>query len=145
MATIRIPESAEPLLPFCRTSGSNGPHIWDTYADLIAFLAALGYAHDVMPPEKPRPLKTANPIDLSTFRSRGLYPQLLMLAIADRRDWLVSKSPDEIAAITERYTDSGAKYIHHEAEVGSTDVLAGKILEILQEGRVPASSKTPTI
>jgi hypothetical protein len=111
MAAIRIPASAEPLLPYCRSSGSNGPHVWETYADLVAFLAAYGYSQDMDPPDSFTAAKSTNPIDLSTFRNRGLYPQLLMIAIAASRGWIVAKSPDEICSINERYAAVGAVQI----------------------------------
>jgi hypothetical protein len=77
MASIRIPESAEPLLPFCRTSGTNGPHIWETYADMITFLASYAYRIDETPSGKPASLKGVNPIDLGVFRGRGRFYSLL--------------------------------------------------------------------
>lgn len=121
MATIRIPESAEPLLPFCRTSGTNGPHLWETYADMLAFLAAYAYGRGESDGAKPVPLKGANPIDLHTFRGRGLYAVLLTLAIADARDWLVAKEPDRISEIAERYAATGARSLcpHGLAETGA--------------------------
>lgn len=132
MATIRIPESAEPLLPFCRTSGTNNPHFWETYADMISFLATYAYAQGEVPVAKPRPMKAGNPIDLGVFRSRGLYPVLLTLAIADRRDWLVAKAPDEIAAVAERYADAGAKLLSYEAGSANIEVLCRRLLSDLQ-------------
>ncbi len=143
MATIRIPESAEPLLPFCRTSGSNGPHIWETFADLVAFLAALGYGTGVSPTEKIRPLKSANPIDLATFRSRGLYPQLLMLAIADRRDWLVSKQPDSIATISEGFADVGAMHISDSSRSDSAERVQEALFNEIQA--FESSHRSPAI
>ena len=121
MAAIRIPESAESLLPLCRTSGTAGPHIWETYADMISFVAAYAYGQGELPAGAPRLMKSGNPIDLGVFRSRGLYPILLTLAIADRRDWLVAKGADEIAAIVERYADVGAKLLGYQG--GSIDVV----------------------
>jgi len=108
MAAIRIPESAERLLPLCRTSGASGSHIWETYADMIAFLAALGYSLQINPNATSSFIRSANPIDFSVFRSRGYYPQLLMLAIAHNRDWTIAKHPEEISKITEQYAAVGA-------------------------------------
>ena len=108
MATIRIPQAAEPLLRFCRTAGSDGPHIWETYADMMAFLAAYAYGQGELPTLKPKFGRSANAIDLAVFRSRGVYPTLLTLSLSDTRNWLVAKAADEIAAITERYKDRSA-------------------------------------
>lgn len=132
MAAIRIPASAEPLLPFCRSSGSNGPHIWETYADLVAFLAAYGYSQEVDPPESLAAAKSTNPIDLSTFRNRGLYPQLLMIAIAVSRRWIVAKSPDEICAVNERYAALGATQLLIDSSYQNAGSLTQRLMEVIQ-------------
>lgn len=132
MASIRIPESAESLLPFCRTSGTTGPHVWETYADMISFLAPYAYGKGEVPATNPRFMKAGNPIDLGVFRSRGLYPVLLTLAIVERRDWLVAKAPDEIAAVAERYADAGAKLLSYEAGLANVDLLCSHLLSDLQ-------------
>lgn len=138
MATIRIPESAEPLLPFCRTSGSNGPHVWETYADMICFLAAYAFGHGEMPVGVARPAKSASPIELGVFRSRSLYSHLLALSIAVHRDWIVAKAPDEIAAIAERFADAGARLLSYEAELGNIELLIRRLLADLIRASAPS-------
>jgi len=133
MAAIRIPASAEPLLPYCRSSGSNGPHVWETYADLVAFLAAYGYSQELEPPDNFAAAKSTNPIDLATFRNRGLYPQLLMIAIAASRGWIVAKSPDEICAINERYSEVGARSLGPEASEFPSSLISAKLIGLLRE------------
>lgn len=143
MATIRIPEAAESLLSFCRTSASDGPHIWETYADMIAFLAAYAYGHGEPTSPKPRFGRGGNPIDLGVFRSRGLYPLLLTLAIAEKRDWLVAKGSDEVAAITERYAEAGARLLSYEALSGNVHALTDRLVADLQG--VPQTDVSPKI
>jgi hypothetical protein len=142
MAAIRIPASAEPLLPLCRSSGSNGAHVWETYADLVAFLAAYGYSQEMDPPESFAAAKSTNPIDLSTFRNRGLYPQLLMVAIAVSRGWMVAKSPDEICAITERYATVGGNRLGAETPDHPSSSIKAQLMNALQVfDQMPLSHK----
>lgn len=141
MAAIRIPASAEPLLPYCRSSGSNGPHVWETYADLVAFLAAYGYSQELEPPDNFAAAKSTNPIDLATFRNRGLYPQLLMIAIAASRAWIVAKSPDEICAINERYAALGASQLGIDSSQHQTVSLCQLLMEIIQAASNPQNRK----
>jgi hypothetical protein len=132
MATIHIPESAAPLLPFCRTSGENGPHLWETFADMITFLASYAYGHDETPLAKPATLKGSNPIDLGVFRGRGLYPVLLTLAIAVQRDWRVAKEPDRISEIAERYAAAGARSLCPHGLTDTGAALAERLLADLR-------------
>jgi len=141
MAAIRIPASAEPLLPYCRSSGSNGPHVWETYADLVAFLAAYGYSQELEPPDNFAAAKSTNPIDLATFRNRGLYPQLLMIAIAASRGWIVAKSPDEICAVNERYAALGASQLGIDSTHHQTVSLCQLLMEIIQAASNPQNKK----
>jgi hypothetical protein len=143
MATVRIPESAEPLLRFCRTSGEIGPHVWETYADMITFLAAYAYGRGEIPTLKPKFGKSANAIDLAVFRSRGVYPALLTLSLSDTRNWLVAKAADEIAAIAERYADAGARLLNLEIGNGGVERISERLLSDLGTG-VARSRPTPT-
>jgi dnd system-associated protein 4 len=133
MATIRISQSAEPFLPFCQTSGSSKEHIWITYADLVAFLAAFAFSEEAPLAPKISALKSMNSIDLDIFRRRGLYEQLLLIAIAEKRNWIVAKSPDEIASIAERYAEAGAKMLESEARIGNVERLAERLLQLIQQ------------
>lgn len=142
MATIRIPAAAEPLLTLCRTSGSDGPYLWETYADMLAFLAAYAYAHSAAGAAKPAPLRGANPIDLGTFRSRGLYALLLTLAIAERRDWLVAKEPNAIAQIAERFAAAGAMLLCPDGLSADADSLARMLVNELHTGGPSATAVT---
>ena len=135
MATIRIPASAEPLLPFCRTSGTPGPHIWETYADMVVFLAANGYKTDGAPPANPTPLKTANPIDMGVFRSRNLYPILLTIALADQRNWQITKNADQIASIIEKYASAGASELCPTNMIPNTTYLEDILRQRIQDSK----------
>jgi dnd system-associated protein 4 len=137
MATIRISQSAEPLLPFCQSSGSNKEHIWTTYADLVSFLAAFAFGEEAPLGPKISVLKSMNPIDLDIFRRRGHYDQLLLIAIAEKRNWMVAKSPDEIASIAERYAEAGAKILESEARIGNVDKLSERLLHLIEQSSNP--------
>ncbi len=143
MATIRIPESATPLLPYCRSSNSDGPHVWETFADMVAFLAAYGFSQEVAPPETFRAAKSANPIDLHTFRNRGLHPQLLMVAIAHTRNWMVAKNPDEICAIAERYAAVGSCSLAQGGTAESSASLRQVLLGSLERDQWPRVTPHP--
>lgn len=136
MANIRISQSAEPLLPFCQSSGSSREHLWTTYADLIAFLAAVAFEDEASLSSKITVLKSMNPIDLDIFRRRGHYEQLLLIAIAEKRNWMVAKSPDEIASIAERYAEAGAKMLEAEACIGNVDKLAERLLQLIDQSSI---------
>jgi hypothetical protein len=86
---------------------------------MIAFLAAYAYGHGEIPVDTPAMIRGTNPIDLGIFRSRGLYPVLLTLAIAYRRNWLVTKEPDNLAENIERFAAAGANLIGASAETPS--------------------------
>jgi methionine synthase I (cobalamin-dependent) len=78
---------------------------------MMTFLAAYAYGHGEIPVNTPVVMRSTNPIDLGVFRSRGLYPVLLTLAIAHQRDWLVTKEPDKLAEIVERFAAAGANLV----------------------------------
>jgi hypothetical protein len=131
MANIRIPESATSLLAYCRSSNSDGPHVWETFADMVAFLAAYGFSKEVEPPETFRAAKSANPIELHIFRNRGLYSQLLMVAIAHTRNWMVARSPDEICTINERFAALGASDLGIHAGEHQSVQVRKRLLEVI--------------
>lgn len=143
MAIIRIPESAEPLLSLCRTSGSNSPYIWETYADMIAFLAVYAYGNGESPAGKTNVARTGASVDLGVFRNRGLYPHLLALSIAVNREWSVAKAPDEIAAITERFADAGTRMLAFEAGLADSEMVGRRLIGDLLRTR--ASAPAPSI
>jgi len=84
MPAIRFPDSAGLLLPLCKGHGQE--FIFRTYADLLWFAASYGF-HLVRIQGRQLPTKstfvdTPNPINLEVFDNRGLYGNILMMALS---------------------------------------------------------------
>lgn len=119
MAVIRVPEEAKPLLPLCRKhdlapAEQDSPTCFDTYADLLVFAAAYGFAElGGRPPVRKKSdfLERPNPIDLSIFKTDRRYPQLLLIALATAKDQNVVRNEDDICRVTEDYAAVGCERI----------------------------------
>lgn len=112
MASIRIPSSANALLPFCtKYQEANDHPCFDTFAQMIATSAAMGYhLSGPNPPAACRSfLAQPYPIDLAIFRSLGLLPQLLAITMS------VLGNPDDaidenhLVKLIEDLADEGLK------------------------------------
>jgi len=79
MPAIRLPQSAEALLPFCRRAEEPADNAcFDTYADMLTFAASCGFHRiNARKPEEPdKFLANIYPIDLAVFKNQGLFPNL---------------------------------------------------------------------
>lgn len=112
MASIRIPSSANALLPFCaKYQEANEFTCFDTFAQLITTSTAMGYhLCGPYPPAACRSfLAQPNPIDLAIFRSLGFLPQLLAISMS------VLGNPDDainenhLVKLIEDLADAGLK------------------------------------
>ena len=117
MPQIRIPKSAEPLLPLCRKSSDAVDNAcFDTYADLIAFAAGCGYhsLHGRKPTPPEGFLSTPNAIDLAIFDNQKLLPALLLIGLATTGDYQIARDDDALCQLIEGCADRGFKVLAHE-------------------------------
>ena len=117
MAKIRIPHSAETILPFCRPAGDSRKfNIFKTYAEAVSFAAAIGYYQKNG--AKPTPAKhfmahSPDPIELEVFRSQRMFPALLALGLSADKSQAVAKDEDRLCAIVEGYAHEGFVHMSH--------------------------------
>ena len=116
MASIRIPEAAMELLPFCRrhesrSGDSSITPCFDTYADLLVFTASLGFRemNGTIPTRSTRFADSPYPIDLAIFKNDRRYPQLLLIALAASQDRNVVRDEELICKLTEDYAAIGCE------------------------------------
>jgi hypothetical protein len=116
MAVIRVPEEAKALLPLCRKheegpSDNSVSACFDTYADLLLFAAAYGFAEmSGRPPRrKSKFLERPNPIDLGIFKTDRRLPQILMIALATSGDQNVVRDEDLICHLIEDFAALGCE------------------------------------
>jgi hypothetical protein len=111
MSSVRIPLTAESLLPFCRPfSGRRENACFSTYADLVIFAAGYGYSHlqgtvapacrDFIEGRQP------HPIDYGVFRNSS-YPILLLLCIATTKNTAAVRDDDEVIRVLENFAAVG--------------------------------------
>ena len=130
-------DKAELVQNLVDTSGTTGP--FQTYADVIAFAAAVGAKA-----KKRVPLtaiaKEPGPINLEIFVSRGYDPLIKLLATVEAQDTKILSAYDPEAEsqrveILEEYANGGLEKI--EAELRGARDLSERLLLILSEARSP--------
>jgi hypothetical protein len=136
MPQIRIPKSAEPLLPLCRKSGDALDNAcFDTYADLLAFAAGCGY-HS-LGGRKPTPpdafLSIPNAIDLAIFDNQKLLPALLLIGLATTGDYQITRDDESLCQLIESCVDRGAKYLCHELKISNPVIFHLDLAELLED------------
>lgn len=141
MPVIRVPIEAKPLLALCRKhelapSEMAGPQCFETYADLIVFAAAYGFAElSGRPPSRKKQvfLERPNPIDLNLFKNDRRYPQLLLIALATSRDTNVVREEELICHLVEDFAAIGclhlSKAANHKSSLSSHLILAQTLVE----------------
>ena len=117
MPTIRVPQSAEPLLPFCRRYDEPLDNAcFDTYADFVTFAAACGFhrLHGRMPAEPQQFHAKVNPIDIAVFKNQNLFPNLLLIGLGAEGKPDIARDEDRLCHVIEAFADVGCKYLAHE-------------------------------
>ena len=110
MASIKIPQAAEPLLCFCATSKDSGPYeIFETYAEATTFAAALGYhlLNGVKPGRVTSFHASTEPVPLDVFRNNNMLPVLLAIGLAVDNSHAIAKDESRLCAIIEGYAQEG--------------------------------------
>lgn len=130
MPSIRIPRSAEPLLPLCRKHEEPWDNAcFDTYADLIIFAASFGFQSLAgRKPDEPQAyLKHPNPIDLAVFKNQQLFPSILLMALAAEGDSGIVRDEEDMCRLVEGYVCVGCKCL---ASVAGSRTSASLHLEL---------------
>ena len=112
MSQVRVPATAEPLLPFCRPFHDRRDNaFFESYAEMLVFAAGVGYAKS--PQKRPSTcsdfLDQPYPIPTEYFKSLQLFPIMLLLALAATKDHRVAKDEKRLAAILEDYANLGMR------------------------------------
>lgn len=117
MPAIRLPQSAEPLLSFCRRSEEPADNAcFDTYADLVTFAASCGfYRFQGRRPSDPSEFfPNVYPIDLAVFKNQGLFPNLLLMGLGCEGRADIARDEERLCRLVEAFADAGCKYLAHE-------------------------------
>jgi hypothetical protein len=117
MPAIRLPESAQSLLAFCRRFEKPLDNAcFDTYADLFVFAASCGFhrLHGRMPAEPQQFLPNIYPIDLAVFKNQSLFPNLLLIGLGAEGKPEIARDEERLCRVVEAFADVGCKYLAHE-------------------------------
>ncbi len=117
MPAIRLPESAEPLLKFCRRHDEAEDNAcFETYADLLVFAASCGYQRlNGLPPSEANAfLSEVYPIDIGVFKNQGLFPNLLLIGLGATGKADITRDEEGLCRLAEAFANVGCKYLGHE-------------------------------
>ncbi|OCQ98514.1 dnd system-associated protein 4 [Oscillatoriales cyanobacterium USR001] len=115
--------------------GKTGP--FQTYADAIAFAAAVGVNRQKRVPIKEVSKKEPGPISLEIFVSRGYDSMIKLIAIAETKDTntlsLIDEASEDLRiTIFEEYANGGLEILREELR-GAGDYLDQLLLMLLNE------------
>ena len=147
MPAIRLPESAQPLLPFCRRFEEPLDNAcFDTYADFITFAASCGYhrLHGRMPAEPKQFLPNIYPIDIAVFKNQSLFPNLLLIGLGTEGKPDIARDEERLCRVVEAFADVGCKYLAHELTGWTPARFHLEVAELLCEA-VKTSGKSDKI
>ncbi|MDY6781664.1 MAG: DNA phosphorothioation-associated protein 4 [Cyanobacteriota bacterium] len=130
-------DKAELVRSLVDSTETTGP--FQTYADAIAFAAALGFRHKKRSPLDGSISSEPSPISLDVFVTRGHFPELELLAIATAQNPAILSTFDaeaEAQRITlfEEYANGGLELLRDELR-GAVDY-AERILLLLTNERL---------
>jgi hypothetical protein len=114
MPAIRLPQSAEPLLKFCRRhEEAEDNACFETYADLVVFAASCGYYRldGLLPSEAKSFLAGVYPIDIGVFKNQGLFPNLLLMGLGATGEAEISRDEEALCQLTESFANVGFQHL----------------------------------
>ena len=117
MPAIRLPESAEALLPFCRRhEDAEDNACFETYADLVVFAASCGYhrLNGRSPSEAKAFLSDVYPIDIGVFKNQNLFQNLLLIGLGTEGKSDIARDEERLCRVVEAFADVGCNYLAHE-------------------------------
>lgn len=124
---------------------TNNPHSpFQTYADVLAFAAAIGAKYHKQVPLESVSTHEPGPVSLDVFISRGYDLTLKLLAIAHTRDLQVlavldPEAEERRTAIFEEYANGGLEWLRDELR-GAVDY-SERLLLILNKERLDPNSQ----
>jgi dnd system-associated protein 4 len=129
-------DKAELVQALIEAKGTTGP--FQTYADAIAFAAAVGSRHQQRSPLGSISTKEPAPISIEVFLARGYDPLIKLIAIAEVQDTAILSpfNPDaeeQRVAIFEEYANGGLEWLREELR-GAVDYTE-RLLLILNHER----------
>lgn len=109
MATIRIPSTAEPLLPYCRNAATcREDACFSNFAEMLVFAASLGFKrHPGKPPEPKAFLSQPYPVDLNIFKNQQLFSLILLIGLATAESHAIAQDEEKLCRMLEAYADVG--------------------------------------
>lgn len=110
MSQVRITNTAESILPFCRPWHDRYDNTcFESYAEMVIFAAGLGFSviGKRPPPSASSFLDQPYPISIEIFISQQLFPIMLLLALAVSKDKQIARDEKKICGILEDYADKG--------------------------------------
>ena len=140
MAQVRIPQVAEPLLPFCKPwAGRLANACFSTYAELMIFAAGCGF-RDLEGGKAPQCVaftegRQPNPIDFGVFKSESqqVYPLLLMLGLATLKKHEAVRDEERLAKMVEDYAAVGLKVLTKLLENSTPEGFHVELAQLLLE------------
>jgi dnd system-associated protein 4 len=128
-------DKAELVQALVNAKGTTAP--FQTYADAIAFAAAMGAKHKRRIPVKEISKTEPAPISLEIFISRGYDRLIKLLAISETNDRNILsiydyKAEEERVLIFEEYANGGLEILRHELR-GAVDYTERILLIMSQE------------
>jgi len=110
MSQVRISNSAQAVLPFCRPwHDRRGNTCFESYAEMVVFAAGLGFSK--VGKRKPHCagdfLSQPYPISVDVFKSQQLFPIMLLLALAITKNSQIARDEKKICGIFEDYAEVG--------------------------------------
>lgn len=139
MAVTRIrvaKDKAELVRALTEAEGKSGP--FQTYADVVAFAAALGMRRKKRSPVESISKRDPGPIAMEVFISRGYDPIIKLMAITETKETQIlspfeSEAEERRALIFEEYANGGLEILRDECR-GSVN-FADRLLLILMAER----------
>ena len=117
MPAIRLPQSAEALISFCRRAEEPADNAcFDTYADMITFAASCGYhrLHGRRPDDPKEFLSNTYPVDLAVFKNQSLFPNLLLIGLGTEQKADIARDEERLCRLVEAFANVGFKFLGHE-------------------------------
>lgn len=136
MPTIRLPYSAEPLLPFCRRFEEPLENAcFDTYADLVTFAASCGFdrLNGKMPAEPQKFLPAVYPIDIAVFKNQNLFPNLLLIGLGTEGKPDIAQDEERLCRTIESFAEVGCNFLSHELKISISACFHLDLAELLHD------------
>lgn len=145
MASIRLPENAEPILRFCRSSKSQRAfnddesenYLFATYAELITFAASLGFhrRNGVAPDKVTRFCSKVDAVSLDVFRNNDMLTVLLVIGLAVDKGHSIAKDEGRLCSIIEGFAHEGLLHLCSLLERSTPSVFHRELIQEMRDVR----------